>query len=90
MKGFVRGHKEGTAAKRATTQRAAAEEAGSNMDRYDETKRRLEKWLNEETGDDDGEEYGAIARLYGEAMEDGEKWFVGDGMVSKRVVSKKW
>ena len=78
VQGFMRGHKEGTAAKakvaaeRATAQRAAAEEAGSNMDRYDEVKRRFEKWW--ETGDGGGEEeWGAICRLHDEAMEDGEK-----------------
>ena len=79
VQGFMRGHKEGTAAKakvaaaeRATAQRAAAEEAGNNMDRYDEVKRRFEKWW--ETGDGGGEEErGAICRLHDEATEDGEK-----------------
>ena len=43
------------------------------MKRYDEILERFEKLVNEEIGDDDEEEWGAISRLHGEAMEDGEE-----------------
>ena len=75
MKGFVRGHQEGAAAKAkeaaaelAATRRAAAKKAGSNMDRYDEILERFEG-----CDDDEEEEWGAICRLHDETMEDGEE-----------------
>ena len=50
---LVRNHREGTAA----TRKAAIEEAGSNMKRYEEIKERFEK-----CDDGDEEEWGAISR----------------------------
>ena len=63
----------------AATRKAAAEKAGSNTERYGETKRRF-KALEalDALGDGDEEECGAICRLHGEAMEDGEKWLLGE------------
>ena len=48
--------------------------AGSNMERYGEVKRRFKALGALDDGDE--EEWGAISRLYDEAIEDGEKWFL--------------
>ena len=86
VRGFVRGHKEVTAAKEkeawaelAVTRRAAAERAGSNMGRYDEILGR-NKALGEAGFDRKDkkamEEWEEIKRLHGEAMKDGEEYFL--------------
>ena len=83
--GFTRGHMEVTTAKekeagavKAATRRVAAEKAGSNMDRYDEI---LERSRALDDGFDrkdrkDMEEWEEIKRLHGEAMKDGEEYFL--------------
>ena len=83
MKGFTRGHKEVTAAKGkeaaaelAATRRAATKKA--IMSRYDEI---LERSKAQEVGFDkedekDMKEWEEIARLPGEAIEDGEEYFL--------------
>ena len=67
----------------AATRRVAAEKAGSNMGRYDEVLERSKAWGEwiwrngrRVWRDGDKEEWEAIKRLHGEAMEDGEEYFL--------------
>ena len=84
--GFTRGHMEVKAAKEeeagaaeVAARRVAAEKAGSNMGRYDEVLRRS-KALGEAGFDRRDKkamgEWEEIKRLHGEAMKDGEEYFL--------------
>ena len=83
--GYFRGHKEVTATKEeeagaaeAAMMRVAAEEAGSNMGRYDEVLERSKAWgeFVRWHGKQDMGEWEEIVRLHGEAVEDGEEYFL--------------